>query len=109
MARGKPKLSVRYSPTAVRHLRAIWVYNANEYGLKRADSYLRFLESGILALSRNHSNGRPIENSPELRSVLLQKRSGSDGHVVVFEVNLVAGEVHILHVFHTKQDWQNKL
>jgi plasmid stabilization system protein ParE len=51
--------------------------------------------------------GRPISARPELRYLPIKFKNRGHGHVAVYSVDQHA--VSILHVFHTAQDWQNRL
>jgi len=43
--------------------------------------------------------------------MLLKPRTGKwkDGHIVVYEVVEATNTVEVWFIFHTKQDWENKL
>jgi len=57
----------------------------------------------------DYDRGKSIENRPDLRYILMKKRNGGDGHVAVYRIEEAKGSVRVLHLFHTKQDWQNQL
>ena len=50
-----------------------------------------------------------VEELPPLRKLLIQKRNKVDGHIVIYEPDLVAGTVNVHHVYHTKQDISGRL
>jgi len=101
-----PALKVNLSFEAQDELLNIWQYNARRDGTTRADRYDDFLRKGIDKLATNHKFAKVVEVMPELRYVTLKRRSKGDGHVIVFSVG---SAIDVLHVFHTKQDWPNKL
>jgi len=109
MARRKPLLTVTIAPRASDELEQIWRYNALHRGVKQADSYEAFLKGHLFALNFNDGSGKVIETTPALRYITINRHSRSDGHVAVYRVDAEAKNVRVLHVFHTKQDWQNKL
>ena len=79
------------------------------YGPSRADRYITFLNSRILRLATDYDLGGPVEENLQARYLVIQKRSGGDGHVAIYQVDLANSVVSITHIFHTKQDWRNKL
>lgn len=107
MARGKKKLTIELSPIAINHLRQIHAYNVEHRSESWADRYLAFLEKSIFSLSSNFDKGRSIEGFPDLSYQTFRMRNRGDGHIVVYKVK--GDKVSILQIFHTKQDWQNKL
>jgi toxin ParE1/3/4 len=109
VANRKPSLRVVVSPDAVDDLKGIYRYSLEHWGVKQAEHYLGDLKGKVRALAANYDTGRTVAISPGLRFIKHQVRSKSDGHVVVYSVDLVAMEVHVHHVFHSKQDWENKL
>ena len=76
-------------------------------GIRRADSYLQFLKKSILALSRTYAKGRVVPSRPDFRFVTFEQSSRGHGHIPVYMIE--GNEVVVLHVFHTSQDWENKL
>jgi len=102
---GRP---VVIAPKAAIDIAEIYNYNAERRGVTPADRYEAFLKARIYSLATEYDRGKIVEARPELRYLLVKKRSGGDGHLAVYRVDN-AGVVRVLHVFHTKQDWQNKL
>ena len=100
-------MNVVYAPVALNELDEVWDWNARRYDASHATGYLRFLREGIANLSHEHGNGKVVEANPALRHITLRRRLKADGHVVVYRVESQA--VRVLHVFHTKQDWQKGL
>lgn len=41
----------------------------------------------------------------------MKKRGGrwKDGHIAVYHIDDAAATVDVIFIFHTKQDWENKL
>jgi len=109
MASGKPLLNVVVSPKAASDLDQIYRYNAKKRGLTPADRYIAFLRTKIASLAIDYDEGKPVEVRPNLRYLLMKKRSGGDGHIAVYRIEDATATVRVLHVFHTKQDWENKL
>lgn len=107
MAARSGRRKVTLSTAALESLREIWLWNAQRYGAPHANGYLRFLESAIEKLSRPEATGRPVPNRPNYRYLLIQRRSGSHGHIAVFQTD--NGTVTILRIFHTSQDWQGSI
>ena len=107
MAARSRQRQVSLSTAALETLREIWLWNADRYGQRRADGYLKFLEAVIDTLARPETNGRPISGRPDLRYLLIRRRSGGHGHLAVFQV--VGNDVIVLRLFHTAQDWHATL
>ncbi|MEQ1932482.1 MAG: type II toxin-antitoxin system RelE/ParE family toxin [Fimbriimonadaceae bacterium] len=109
MATGKPSLRVTVSAAVSVALKQIWWYDASHRGLSQANRYEMFLRKRIGLLATDYDRGRPVGADPNLRYQVLKLRSKGDGHVIVYRVDLLAKEVDLLHIFHTKQDWREKL
>ncbi len=107
MASQKPPLTVIRSPAAIDELNDIWRWNAERYSLPHADEYLLYLTDSIADLSHDHLAGKTISARPNLRYILVRRRASGHGHVVAYRFD--DKEVRILHIFHTAQDWENKL
>lgn len=107
MATQKSPLTVIRSPTAIGELDAVWRWNAEHYSPPHADAYLDFLKERIADLANSDIKGNTVSTRPDLRYVVMRRRATGHGHVAVY--NFDDKEVHILHVFHTAQDWQTKL
>jgi plasmid stabilization system protein ParE len=60
-------------------------------------------------LARNYGEGKVIEGNPALRYTMVKRRAKADGHLLVYFVNSAMRPVEVLHIFHSKQDWQNML
>lgn len=63
----------------------------------------------IHALATTYSLGRAVDADPTLSYIIMKRRSSGDGHIAVYFVDATAKNLQVLHVFHTKQDWQTKL
>jgi plasmid stabilization system protein ParE len=109
MAKRQPALAIQFTLDASDDLIEIYDYNAEHKGVRQADAWDRFLKARINDLAKSHHAGRVVTNSPELKHIVCKKRPKDDGHIVVYEVDLVQKVVIILRIFHTKQDWQSKL
>lgn len=106
-ARRGRAMPVIYAPAALEELDAVWDWNEKHYGRSRAADYVDFLERRIDALSENHQRGRTVESRPEYRYILIRRKAQGHGHVAVYRCD--DKEIHVLHVFHTAQDWQTAL
>ena len=102
-------MNVVYTPVALNELDEVWDWNARRHDANHATEYIRFLKDGIANLSREPTSGSVVEADADLRYINLKRRSKADGHVVVYRVDDAAQTVRVLHVFHTKQDWQSRL
>ena len=101
------RLPVIYSDEALTEINEIADWNEETYNRAHARSYIRFLERHIDALSKDFARGKPIVNRPDLRYIRIQKKSKAHGHVAVYIFDDRA--VTVVHVFHTSQDWENRL
>jgi plasmid stabilization system protein ParE len=105
----KPVLAVVLAPTALAEVSEIWRYNALQRGVRQADAYEAFLTKHLYALASNYDLGRVVEPDKEYRYTTIKRRSKADGHIGVYRIDQSARTVRVLHIFHTKQDWKNKL
>jgi plasmid stabilization system protein ParE len=105
LAKGSRKLRVILSREAEANLEEIWHWNAMAHDPQWADDYRAFLISNIRNLAA--ASGRIVAGEPALRYVRVRKKAKSHGHIIVFRE---AGEdMEIVFIFHTAQDWQNRL
>ncbi len=107
MASTKSPLTIIRSSVAIDELDGVWRWNAGRYGASHADAYLHYLNGCIANLASSYARGKMVSSRPDLRYVIMRRRAGGHGHVAVY--NFDDREVHILHVFHTAQDWHAKL
>ena len=107
MAPGKPPLAIIRSPAAIDELHQIWVWNVQNNGLARADAYAQFLADCIAKLAVDYAMGAPVQARPDLRYRIVRRRLRGHGHVLVYKFD--QNQVRLLHVFHTAQDWDQKL
>lgn len=103
------RFQVVYARQALNELEEIWNWNATRYGGRHATEYVLFLESEISGLATEYLDGKVVEVNPSLRFLTIKRRSKVDGHVVVYRIDKDSQTVRVLHLFHTKQDWQNKI
>ena len=106
MASDKQALAVKISPTAERDLKRIWRYNAESRTERHADDYMAFLTKEIFKLSSNYNRGKILQVDPSLRFIVMKRRAGGEGHIAIYQI--VESAVKVLHVFHTRQDWQSE-
>lgn len=106
-SKGQPALTVIYSATALGDLDEIWDWNAKTHGPGHAAQYIEFLEQHINALSRDYGTGQVVSARPDLRYLIIRRKNRGHGHVAVYRFD--DHTVSILHVFHTAQDWRNKV
>jgi len=107
MKRHKGRLPVIYADDALREIDKIADWNEETYSRAHARDYIRFLERHIDSLAKEFEKGNPVSTRPDLHYIRIQKRSKAYGHVAVYIFDDQA--VTIVHVFHTSQDWENKL
>lgn len=107
VSKGQRTLKIVYSVTALGDLDGIWDWNAKTHGLDHAASYVEFLEQQINTLGSNSQKGHVVSNRPDLRYLLIRRRNRGHGHLAVYSVGDDA--INVLHIFHTAQDWHNKL
>jgi plasmid stabilization system protein ParE len=107
MAGKTPKLKVQYSPQTRLALDEIWEWNAERYDVGHADEYVSFLEKKASGLATAYPLGKIVPTAPELRYIIVRRTPHGHAHVVVYKV--VVGNVNVINIFHTAQDWQNKL
>jgi len=100
-------VKVIVSPIARGELAEIWAWNVEDKGIRRADSYIDFLDKSISALGKNYQRGKKIGVRPDLRYIQIRRRTGGFAHLAVYSVDEEA--VNVLHIFHGAQDWENKL
>ena len=99
--------TVILSPAVVGELHDIWQWNAEHYSPAHADAYLRFLKRRIYGLNRHCRKGQTVSVRPDLHYILIRRKTKGHGHVAVYRFD--DQEVHVLHVFHTAQDWPSRL
>jgi plasmid stabilization system protein ParE len=100
-------LSAIYAAAALRELDEIWDWNEKTYGRERAVRYFDFLDEQVTALGADPLKGRPVPGQPDLRYLPIKRRSRGHGHLAVYRIGEQA--IHILHIFHTAQDWRSRL
>ena len=100
-------LPIIYANNAIRELEEIGDWNEKTYSRTRAKDYIAFLEQQILTLGRDFEKGRLVRTRPDLRYIMMRLKTGGNAHVAVYSVDEQA--VNLLHVFHSAQDWENRL
>src|SRR5690349_15666904 len=100
-------LPVVISPTVLDELHGVWLWNAEHYSPAHADAYLAFLKKHIYGLGRRFGQGKTVRSRPDLRYITIRRSVKGHGHVTVYHFD--DKQIDVLHVFHTAQDWQNKL
>ena len=108
MAPDKPLLTVILQPRADADLWEVWKWNAERYGVDHAEGYEAFLKEGLNGLAVNYDAGKLVEGFPELKSLTMRRGRG-DGHIAIYEVDVDAGTVNVLHIYHTKMDVRGRL
>ena len=88
-------------------LAEIWAWNVKDKGIRGADSYFKFLKKSISSLSRTYAKGRVVSTRPEFRFMTFKQSTRGHGHIAVYMIE--ANDVVVLNVFHTSQDWENRL
>lgn len=107
MARRKRKLEIRFTPASTAELTGIWHWSAEEYGEKRADSYVQFLLEQVRPLSDSPQLGSSVEEFPGLRRIVARRKASGHGHIIVYREK--GGNLEVIHIYHTAQDWRNRL
>ena len=107
MAPKKPQLTVIRGTATTEELKDIRQRNASNHGHVHADAYLAFLQAWLNKLGTACGQGKAVSTRPDLRYIIIRRRAKGHGHIAVHSFD--DAEVRILHIFHTAQDWQNKL
>ena len=107
MAGQSRKLAIVVSPAARWDFREIWLWNAANKSPDQADVYEQFLEAEIDKLATDYAGGRHVPGVPEFMYVTVMRSTGGHGHYVVYQVT--EDSVEILCLFHTRQNWINRL
>lgn len=103
-----PALTVIYSAIANKEIQGIWNYNAEFYSsADHATDYVNFLYKRMEKLSTDYQDGREVETNEKLRYIVMKRSPQGNGHIAVYRITKTA--VRIVHVFHTSQDWENKV
>jgi plasmid stabilization system protein ParE len=82
-------------------------WNEKFYDRDHAERYLKYLLDEIGVLCRDSKKGQRILALPELHFVLIRRGSSGYGHIIVYRRKVDA--IEVLHVFHSSQNWQQKL
>ena len=98
---------INYAESAFQELDEIADWNEKIYGRSHARKYIAFLQHSIEILATRVEVGKQVNQRPGLHYIRVQRRHRGNGHVVVYRYD--DATVHILHFFHTAQDWENKL
>jgi len=109
MAGRKPVLTVTLSRAADNELDRIYRYTLGEHGLGAADRHMALLQAKMASLSTDYNKGKSVMGWPDLRYLLMKKRNSGDGHIAVYRIDEASATVEVWFIFHTKQDWENKL
>jgi plasmid stabilization system protein ParE len=107
LSRPSARLTVIYADDALREIDEIADWNEKTYGRALSSEYVQFLRRHIEALAKEFEKGKPVSTRADLRHIRIQKRSKAYGHVAVYIFDDQV--VTVVHVFHTSQDWENKL
>ena len=100
-------LPIVYADNALDELGEIADWNEKTYGHDHARRYIAFLEDRIERLGVSYTRGKAVGTRPELRYVIIRRRSKGHGHVVVYKFNHEF--LSVLHVFHTAQNWEARI
>jgi plasmid stabilization system protein ParE len=100
-------VKVVISPRAASDLDEIWNWNVDSRDIHNADAYLAFLLQRIGRLRKTYSEGKIVPTRPDLRYVLMIRRTGGHGHVAAYSIEV--NEVVVAHIYHTAQNWQGSL
>jgi plasmid stabilization system protein ParE len=103
----KLTLPVLLAPSVVAELHDVWLWNAERYDPTHAEAYFGYLKKQIDELASRYRHGKTMSLRPDLRYIVIRRKSGGHGHIVVYQFN--DRQVDVLHVFHTAQNWQAAL
>jgi plasmid stabilization system protein ParE len=103
MSSRKRKLTIVLAPSAQDEIGEIYRWNIGYYGVDHADRFIEFLIKAIYDIAENPERGLSIDTRPNLRYVVIRRRSRGHGHIAVYTVH--GKTVRVLHVFHSAQDW----
>lgn len=102
------QLPVSYALEAQRELDEIAEWNAKHYGSDHAARYIDFLQSQIEQLCQDSKRSHVVPLRLKLRYVMIRRRKTSGhGHIAIYRQDDDA--IYVLHVFHSAQDWQQRL
>lgn len=101
------QLPVRYALEAQLDLDEIAVWNAERYGSEHAARYIDYLQNQIEAHCQDSKMNHAVPSLPGLRYVLIRRKSAAHGHIAIFRRDEQL--INVVHVFHTAQDWQQRL
>lgn len=107
MARQRQALELHFTPDARADLVGIWQWNANEFGVRRADGYVEFLLTEIEKVAKQPDGCVAVPEFPGLMRKLIKRRSRGNGHIVFFRVR--ESRLEVIHIYHTAQDWHGRL
>jgi plasmid stabilization system protein ParE len=108
MGRTTPALAVIYSATANKEIQGVWKHNAEFYSsADHATDYVKFLYERMENLSTAYEDGKAVETNDKLRYITMKRSSRGNGHITVYRITKTA--VRSVHVFHTSQNWENKV
>ncbi len=103
----KEPLEVTFTQGARADLLEVWLWNAETYGQKRADSYLKVLDLAILSLAQSPTLGLEVVEVAGLRRHIVRRRSRAHGHIIFYRID--GPTLVVVHIFHTAQDWRTRL
>lgn len=100
MDRGSSRVKLELSDKAYADLLEIWVYNAEYYTIEHADKYWAFVFTELeRVVDHPLLVGRPVENFPHLRCVIIKRRAGGHGHAAYYEIHPDA--IRVVRILHT--------
>lgn len=97
-----PNKNYRLYPKAVEDLESIYLYGYNEFGIKRAESYIKDIEAGFQQIANNPEITR---NCDYIRNKLRSWFVGS--HVIFFKSK--KNGIEIIRVLHKSMDYVRHL
>ncbi|HWU13425.1 MAG TPA: type II toxin-antitoxin system RelE/ParE family toxin [Caulobacter sp.] len=90
------------APRARRDLQEAWTYSRDQWGARRADSYVRDLNAAILRIGAHPMAGQACD---EIRPGYRKHPAGS--HMLFYQIREDA--VVVIRVLHQQMDVQDKL
>jgi plasmid stabilization system protein ParE len=107
MAEEQPLPEVSYSAAAIRDLHGIWIWNADTHSVASADRYEEFLKKTASSLRSSPKRVQTVLDRIDLQYVTAQQKPRRHGHVIISKTT--SSSIEIVRIFHTAQDWVNKL
>ena len=100
-------MKILYSSEGLEELEQILEWNSRRYSVDHAKSYIDWLKQQIELVELDLDITLPVPERENYRMLLMRRPSATDGHIAILEFR--DQRIIVLHIFHTKQDWQNSI